>query len=264
MKISIFFLFISFSVASANDTIRIIASDSIPPYVMSQDKLDSDLPGLQIEIINSIFNLLGQKTSWKLMPNNRMIVQYKSKKVDAALNLPFMNATHTGYASDPIVEYKNCVIGSSSIQKTWEKELKELKILGHQRADIIYRDVFTDYDFKSDKYNEVTSQKTLAYHLINNRTDIVLSDYLVFSYFAKTFFENQLRKKDLVCLKEIKSPRSISLKSKALRDSFNKGLEKIKADGTYKKIITKYYKRFTAIEPQSSQEVRAKFIFAQN
>ncbi len=264
MKFSLLFLFIALFATSvfSNETLNIIASDSIPPYVMPQDQIESETPGLQVEIINSILNTAGYKTNWKLMPNNRIIIQYKSQKVDAALNLPFLVGDKSGFSSDSIIDYKNCVIGQKSLVNSWKSNLNKLKVLGHQKAKIIYKDIFDDYNFDSEKYNEVTSQKTLAYHLINDRTDIVLSDYLVFSYYVQNFFQLQFKKKNIVCLEQVSSPRSVSFKSKKLKELFNKGLNEIKKNGIYEKIVSKYYEKYPMIGTQPSKTVNANFIFA--
>lgn len=245
--VTLFYLLIA-SHLQAAELVTILASDSIPPYVMADERLKDKLPGLQVEIVNTVFNELAMKTRWKFMTNNRMIVQFVKKGVDAALNIPFMINSDKAYGSDPILHYRNCVIGRTELKETWLRDLKMLKILGHQKADDIYRETFGDYDFKNKKYyNEVTSQKTLAYHAVSHRTDLVLSDALVLTYYAKKYFEAQFNRSQLVCLKEIKSPRSLGFKNEKLRDEFNRGLKKIKADGRYQAILDKYLKLFPSL-----------------
>ncbi len=231
----------------ADEVVTILASDSIPPYVMIKEKGYENLPGLQVELVNAVLNEFSIKTNWKFMTNNRIIVEYNKENVDAALNIPFMNKNENIYASDTIIDYKNCVIGRSSLKDYWLIKLNILKVLGHQRAQNIYSSIFGDYDFKSVKYNEVTNQKTLAYHAVSHRTDLVLSDAFVLSYYANKYFEPQFKKADLVCLKEIKSPRGIGFKSAKLRDQFNQGLKLIKTKGLYKKIVDKYARQFSSL-----------------
>lgn len=240
----VLFLF-SFSL-QANEIVTILASDSIPPYVMASEQPQWNLPGLQVEIVDAAFNEVSKGTSWQYMTNNRILAQYFKTGIDAALNITFMKRSAEIFESEPIISYKNCVIGRSSLKDTWLKNLDKLKILGHQRAYLIYQKFFGNYDFKNKNYNEVTNQRTLAYHAVSHRADIVLSDALVLSYYAKKYFEAQYSVSDLVCLKVIQSPRTLGFKTAKLRDQFNSGLKKIKSKGLYKKILDKYYGQFSS------------------
>ena len=245
LRILLIYLF-SFNLY-AEEVVTILASDSIPPYVMTKENGQGDLPGLQVELVDAALNEFSIKTNWKFMTNNRIVVEYNKKIEYAALNISFMSQSDNVFESDPVIYYKNCVIGRSSLKATWFKELKSLKILGHQRAKNIYASVFGDYDFDNKNYNEVTNQKTLAYHAVSYRTDLVLSDALVLSYYANKHFGPQFKNADLICLKEIKSPRSLGFKSAKLRDQFNQGLKLIKSKGLYKKILDKYSNQFSSL-----------------
>ncbi|PIP89265.1 MAG: hypothetical protein COW01_06995 [Bdellovibrionales bacterium CG12_big_fil_rev_8_21_14_0_65_38_15] len=239
------FFLLSFNL-QASEPVVILASDSIPPYVMASEQPQWNLPGLQVEIVDAAFNEFSIKTSWQYMTNNRIVVQFVKPGIDAGLNIAFMNSGGAIFESEPIINYKNCVIGRSSIKESWLKNLNKLKILGHQRAQFIYQKIFGSYDFKNKNYNEVTNQRTLAYHAVSHRADIVLSDALVLSYYAKKYFEAQYLVSDLVCLKVIQSPRTLGFKTAKLRDQFNSGLKKIKSNGLYKKILDKYYGQFSS------------------
>tara|TARA_R110000868_G_scaffold393013_1_gene663918 strand:+ start:3030 stop:3827 length:798 start_codon:yes stop_codon:yes gene_type:complete len=249
MKIFIIPLLLFFNSVSADEIITIAASDSIPPYVMIDHAHESKLSGLQVEIVDAAFSAVGIKTKWQTMPNNRLIIHYAKNNVDAALNLPDVSRATSNYSSDVLVYYRNCVIGNVSLKNSWRTSSKDLKILGFQTAKAIYADSFpTKYLENNSNYIEVPSQKTLAYHAVNARADLILSDALVFSYYAQSNWPAQLEKSGLACLHELKLPRHIGFKDKAIRDKFNKGLEQIKANGLYDSINDKYSKLFSQLQ----------------
>tara|TARA_R110000868_G_scaffold61524_8_gene187047 strand:- start:2499 stop:3296 length:798 start_codon:yes stop_codon:yes gene_type:complete len=244
MKFLLLLLF--FNTALAADIISIAASDSIPPYVMIGHEHESKLQGLQVEIVDAAFAAVNLKTRWQTMPNNRLIIHYAKNNVDAALNLPDMNRAAENFSSEMLLYYRNCVIGKRSLKETWGTSLKSLKILGFQSAKDIFSDFFPNNFLENNSnYNEVPSQKTIAYHAIHGRADLIFSDALVFSFYAQTNWPLQYEKSDLVCLREQKLPRHIGFKSKVTRDLFNKGLKIIKANGLYDSINSKYSKLFS-------------------
>lgn len=236
----------------AKDYVTILASDSIPPYVMGEEVLGKELPGLQVEIVNSAFERIGLKTVWKTMPNYRIAIQYKNSDVDAALNLPDLTKVKTNSSSE-LVKYRNCVIGPSKYKNTWKQNASSLKIVGFQTAKHVFKNVFGENVLeKNQKYNEVTSQKTIAYHAVNGRADLVLSDAYVFSYYAQTYFAPQFAHADLMCLYELEISRHLGLKDKSLRDRFNNALNTMKVDGTYDAIVKKYQSRFSLLSKLES------------
>lgn len=254
-----FLLFIlALPLARASEVVTILASDSIPPYVMGDEPLASSLPGLQVEIVDTVFSKLGLKTTWKMMPNHRIEIQYKLGYVDAALNLPNLSRVKN-YSSADLVTYRNCVIGPPKYRFTWRKLAPNLTILGFQTAKNVFVDVFGEGVLSSNnKYNEVTSQKTIAYHALSGRADLVLSDALVFAYYAQTYFKPQYEKADLMCLYELQVARHLGFKDKRLRDRFNEGLAALRDDGTYNQLIRKYREKFSLISQlESTNSVKA-------
>lgn len=241
----------------ASELVTILASDSIPPYVMGSEPSAKELPGLQVEIVDAAFAKIGVKTKWQTMPNHRLALQYKLKHVDAALNLPNLTNIET-YASTDLVVYRNCVIGSSKYKNNWKAQASELKILGFQTAKHVFNKTFGDGVLaKSKNYNEVTSQKTIAYHAVYGRADLVLSDALVFAYYAQTYFGPQYRQADLICLHELQIARHLGFKNRLLRDRFNVALIQIKKDGTYEALVKKYREKFSLItQLESSSRIK--------
>lgn len=246
----------------AQETLFIVASDSIPPYVMGNEPLAKELPGLQVEIVDQAFARVNMKTRWKTMPNNRILLEYTKKdEVDAALNLRAIDTKVEHFDSDEVVSYRNCVIGPASLAKNWRVNLSQYKILGFQRA----RDIFSSLlgTVNLPLYNEVPSQKTIAYHAVNGRVDLILSDALVFAYYATTYFGPQYAQSNLRCLQELPLVRTLGFKNEAHRDAFNRGLKAIKSDGTYQRLIRKYRDRFSMLtQLKSSLEDDLIFIIA--
>lgn len=241
----------------ASEIVTIVASDSIPPYVMGSEPLAKELPGLQVEIVDAVFAKIGITTKWKTMPNHRLGIQYKLKHVDAALNLPDVTNADTHSSAD-LITYRNCVIGPSKFRSTWKTQASKLKILGFQTAKHVFNEVFgNDVLARNKNYNEVTSQKTIAYHAVHGRADLVLSDALVFDYYAQTYFGPQYQQADLMCLYELQIARHLGFKDRMLRDRFDAALVQIKKDGTYDALVKKYREKFSLItQLESSNRVK--------
>lgn len=263
MKYCLLLLFFTFNLPAA-EIVTIVASDSIPPYVMGSEPISRELPGLQVEIVDAAFARLGIKTVWKTMPNHRLAIQYKYKHVDAGLNLPDLTKVQT-FSSVGLVTYRNCVIGPSKLRASWKTEAGKLKILGFQTAKHVFNDTFGSGVLSSNKqYNEVTSQKTITYHSVHRRADLVLSDALVFAYYAQTYFGNVYKQADLKCLHELQSARHLGFKDPLLRDRFNQALMAIKADGTYELLMRKYREKFSLITQLESSNQIKKLPIAHN
>ncbi len=247
-RLGLFVFIIFFSqLVHAERVITIVASDSIPPYVMGNEPLSKELPGLQVELIDQAFSRVGYTTVWKTMPNRRLVLEFRRAEVDAGLNLSTLTSQKV-FDSDDVVSYRNCVIGDESLSAQWLKKSHELKILGFQGAAGIFEHIFGPAVLEKNKnYNEVPSQKTIAYHIVNGRTDLGLSDALVFSYYANTYFAPQYARTNLRCLKEMLVPRRLSFKNERLKKIFNDGLSRLRADGSYAAILKKYQERFSML-----------------
>lgn len=254
MKFLILFLFVTNAFAS--DFVTIIASDSIPPYVMGDEPLAKELPGLQVEIVDAAFAKVGKKTIWKLMPNNRLGIEFKRSNIDAGLNIPALFSKIKSFSSAPLLQYRNCVIGSSRLKEKWKEQAPTLRIIGFQSAANIFAEIFgANVLATNKKYHEVTSQKTSVYHLLSGRADLVLSDALVFAYYAQTYFDPQFKKSDLVCLAEKKVDRHLGLKNVRLQLEFDRGLELLRKDGSYDGLIRKYQMRFSLLSQLETRRV---------
>lgn len=264
MKLKALFLIYLFSVllpssghASSAKVVELSISSSVPPYNMLDENVAGH-PGIQIEIVNMAFKRLGMTVKWRSMTNNRAIKELSSKRIDGALNLSSFidDSTPSGtyHRSLNILTFQNCLIGPDNLIKKGQtleefyQEIlakKELKILGFQGAGQVFKDVLKDLK-NYPKYEEVPHQKILAASLEKGRSDLVLSDYLVFQYYLKRvhegFEKNESQKlQKFSCLHQVPSdPRTISFEDKVLRDKIDVELKHIIESGEKEKIMNKY------------------------
>lgn len=248
-------IFCSTSYADSAKTIELSISSSVPPYNMLEEDVVGH-PGIQIEIVNLALKRLGIDVKWRNMTNNRALKELAAKRIDGALNVStFIDDGPDQYHSSVnIINFQNCLIGSSSLLASGQKfddffeELmskKELKMMGFQGASKVFKEVLKD--LKSyPKYEEVPHQKILAASFDKGRTHLVLSDYLVFQYYMKKIHEERSKVEtphthNYICLKEVPSaPRAITFRSKELRNKFDVEIKKIINSGEKEKIVTKY------------------------
>ena len=96
-------------------------------------------------------------------------------------------------------------------------------------------------------YSEVTNQRNQVLGLYTGEYDIAFMDSRIFEYHLKHLMDNKhpvLKKIDPLDYKSIpwdnQPERLVAFKSKKIRDQFNKKINELKKNGTYKKILKKY------------------------
>lgn len=225
-------------------------SNSVPPYNMLAEKVDG-LPGIQIEIVTKIMARIGRQVDWQTMTNNRAIHELNKDKLDGALNISeFISGKYLNTKS--IVDFSNCLIGNKDASARYKdfnsfyealKTDKKIQLTGFQGASIVFSSYLPGLNTLSN-YNEIPHQKSLVATLLMGRTNFILSDFLVYRYYAQELKRSSKikeRPEEFTCLAIIPSaPRVITLKDEALQKSFDEEFQKMVESGEREKIISKY------------------------
>lgn len=219
--------------------------EKIPPFCFPETN-----SGIEIEVIGEALAHKGHKLIPKYYPFGRIVLAFKSGKVNAAMTDLGEDLTSGGaFYGDTAVVYDNVFITLKERNIVIKKpeDLKGLSVLAFQGALKRYPTWLKAVE-QAGKYHEFHDQKLQVRVLLNKHYDVVLSDRLIFKYNML-----QYAKEQKAIPKEMQEHAFVKLnlndyrpvfKSKDIRDDFNLGLKKLKKTGRYKAIYDKYLKDY--------------------
>ncbi|MCB9060357.1 MAG: hypothetical protein H6622_02410 [Halobacteriovoraceae bacterium] len=199
----------------AEETITIIASNSLRPYIYEEE---GEVKGTQAKILTTVFSNMSHQVKFLLMPNDRIFYEFKKEKYHASLNLPVSFFSEHGdlYPSVPVDNFQNCAISKKSKGLKIKKisDLVKFKVGGFQSASKIYPELQ-----KIENYQEVEHQGSLAHLLIKDRIEFAISEFSVFKDLYRSQGQDPM---DVECSFLVETVgRYLSFKDKKLRDRFN-------------------------------------------
>ncbi|MBF0224251.1 MAG: transporter substrate-binding domain-containing protein [Desulfobacterales bacterium] len=221
-----------------NYTWKVVCERDFPPYNYVDDK--GNKTGLDTELVTAILNYLKIEFEIINYPWNRVVNSVDTNEADFAYQ----------FVGKPERFEKYCMIGPIRSGITLFAVRKDSKIdnygtlsdlkkysIGHVTG-YAYTDEFDSAEYLNKQ--DVIDNNLLVQILVKGRTDLIIGDLNTLSYFAKAngMYE-QIRFLPKI-LKEV--PRYIAFPKEKKQQSelFEKGLNAIKASGTYDKIIKKW------------------------
>ncbi len=210
---------------------------SKPPYVIQETQ-----SGLEYDIINEALKAAGHTMKPLFAPQNRGEIILRSKEVDGAATKR-KNSMPGFYDSDVYIDYYNFAASLKTkplhIQKI--ADLSKYSVLAFQTAKTLLGPEFKAMAEKNPHYSEVADQQLQIAQLLRKRVDVIVGDILIFKYFQRKIKEDEGLNEE-IALYDIFPTNSyvVMFHDPELRDSFNKGLAKIRANKTYTKLIDKY------------------------
>ncbi|URZ09000.1 amino acid ABC transporter substrate-binding protein/permease [Clostridium felsineum] len=237
-----------------------IATDAT--YAPFEFKSGSDYQGIDIDILNAIAKKENFTYDLKPMNFNGIIPALQSNQVDGAISGMSINDERkkTLDFSDSYYDSGLCIVTKSN--NTSIKSIKDIKgktaALKKGTAGAAYAEANKDKYGLTLKYFDDSPSMFQA--VMNGNADITLEDYPVIAYKVSIDKNSELR---IVADKKITtSPYGFAVKkgsNKELLKKFNDGLKKIKADGEYDKVISKYIKTgksAKAVKPEETNIVK--------
>jgi polar amino acid transport system substrate-binding protein len=234
---SILALLLSLSATAFSKDVKIAFGLTKPPYVVEQTK-----SGLEFDIIAEALKAAGHQMKPVFAPQSRGELILKSKDVDGAATKR-LGSLEGHYPSDAYIDYYNYAAGLKSkplqIQKI--SDLGKYSVLAFQTAKTLLGTDFKAMAEANPNYAEVADQQLQIAQLLRKRVDVVVGDILIFKYFQRKLKEDEGLTDEIV-LYDIFPTNSyvVMFNDEKLRDSFNKGLAKIRSNKTYTKLIDKY------------------------
>jgi polar amino acid transport system substrate-binding protein len=216
------------------------------PYFFRQNGQDV---GIEIDLIKLIMGNAGHTVKVVNMPKIRFLKSVKEKEVDGASTVSDNNDA-TLFFSDRYLDFQNLVISKTKhgIKLKAMSDLKNYSFIIWQEG---WRDLGPEFEavYRPDangispkNYNQAFNQLSQNKMFWADRVQLIIIDKTIFehnkSILSKEFDTSApLTYHDLI---KSKTSYSVVFNQASLRDQFNEGLRKIRANGNYQKIIDSY------------------------
>lgn len=228
--------------AEDTKTILLASTKSMPPYLYQSEKT-----GIEYEIVIQSFLAADIDDVQHIDVHfKRGIMLLRNKSIDAITsnlgNQEYNSVETPIHSSEPILNYIDCAISlrSNNFNLNSIKNFYGKRVWAFKSASLVLGDEFNKMTLANEAYTETFPQENQIKVLINKRIDIAISDKNIFlSGLKKAGIEDGEKKFIFHSVGE-PTKRAVRFFSRELRDKFNKGLNIIKKDGSYKKILIKY------------------------
>lgn len=219
--------------------IRMAVGRSLPPYVFVDN-----WTGLEYDIVKQALAVEGHTIAPRHMALARVAKELESGLADAAMTMR-PDSGVTAYYSDNHVTYRNFAITLASRDLRIEKaaDMAGFSVIAFQRASDYLGEEFRKMAQANPQYREEAKQAVQPTLLFLNRVDVVVADQNIFGWFANA---PEVKAKadtgQAVRFHPIFPPTDyhVAFREAGLRDSFNRGLKRIRENGEYQKIVARY------------------------
>ncbi|MFD2167075.1 substrate-binding periplasmic protein [Thalassotalea euphylliae] len=218
--------------------IELVAGLAKPPFIIQEGKT-----GIQLEIISAAFAEQGEEVVFSHVPLSRNITAFQQWHIDGVITLP-VNYRYPGmYISEPYIDYQNVAVSLDymNISINNVKDLQGRSVIAFQNAKKFLGDEYKETVSYLLEYRELANQEQQIKMLFSGRTEVIILDRDIFRYFVKTHPEAIYQKAVRVHPIFPKRPYAAGFKSEELKSIFDAGVEKIKENGTYQALISKYH-----------------------
>jgi polar amino acid transport system substrate-binding protein len=217
-----------------------------PPYCFRKDNIDQ---GIEIDLLRSIMAQYGHTIKVITIPKVRLIKAVKDKEVDAASTVQD-NQDRSLFFSDPYLEFQNTIISKSrlAIQLNSMQDLAKYSFIIWQDG---WKNLGAEFEAKyrpdangrfPKNYHQAFNQLSQNKMFWADRVQLIIIDKTIFEH-HKRLLANEfdtstpLTYHDLI---KTKTSYSVVFQNADLRQQFNEGLKKTRANTSYQKIIDNY------------------------
>jgi polar amino acid transport system substrate-binding protein len=210
------------------------------PYMI---KNETDMAGIDYEIITAALAHRGHSIKWKFFPYARLVATFNdSKELDGAgPTLPSFKLE--GTLTEPFTTYQNIALSLEKANFTINSinDLAPLNVISFPNARQVLGPIFASTVGSNPNYREETNQQVQLLALYKGRLDVVVGDRRVLNYWTKhPTSELDLTVKTVEHRLFQPVHYSAVFRDPALAEDFNAGLAAIKASGAYDAILKKY------------------------
>ncbi len=219
--------------------VRVGIGRSISPYV-----IPDELRGLEYDVAKEALAAEGHRLVPEFLPLAREVKAFEGGQIDAMLTQRPGGLPHAAY-SDVYVVYRNYAITleSRDLAINGLADLADKSVLAFQNAALYLGPEFKAVAAANPNYREDSKQQAQPTLLFLDRVDVVVADSKIFNWFAnqsevraKVDTSQPLRYHPLFPPTEYR----VAFRDAGLRDAFNRGLARLRADGQYDRIVARY------------------------
>lgn len=212
---------------------------SLPPYVIVDE-----WRGIEYDVVREALALEGHTLTPKFFSFARVVRELENGGVTAAMTMRPDSGVRAFY-SDSHIAYRNYAItlASHNIVIKNVEDLAGKSVLAFQNASLYLGPAYKAMADGNPAYREEARQVVQPLQLFLGRVDVVVADRFIFGWFAndpevkaKTDPTQGLRFHPLFPATEY----HVAFRDAAMRDSFNRGLKKLRDNGTYARIVQRY------------------------
>jgi polar amino acid transport system substrate-binding protein len=218
-----------------------------PPFSFRDDNgVDT---GIEVDIVRAALKEAGHTLRVRIVPNARLPLLVKAGDADLAATV--MGEDGGGlYFSDPYIVFENYAI-SKRARNVVVNSIADLGKYSFVIWQNGWRDLGPEFEtaYRPDaqsrmrpNYNETNSQALQNKMFWADRVDLIIVDRTIFGWYRREL-TSWIKTDDSLVFHDIFKTVTrfpVAFHDKKLRDQFNAGLKKIRADGTYQKIYDKY------------------------
>ena len=224
--------------------LRIVFGVSRPPYVM-----EGEQRGFCVDLASEVFRRMDIAVNASFAANKRMEQELTSGNVDVGVEVQKFSTTL--YYSKPFITYSNIVLSRTSDNlefRSWN-DLAGKRVGAWQMARENLGEDFSTAISQFAEYSEFPVQLDQVYQWVIGGCDVLIIDKLMLEWhlaqIAKKFPDLKVPSVNELVTVPVPEPCDldwfVGFRSSELRDRFDEVLEEIHRDGTYDRIVARYW-----------------------
>lgn len=222
-----------------------------PPFVFATQPFeprfyDLNTPqlGMEIELFKAALALAGDDTfALVYVPYNRLEYELKDGTIDVAVTV--RPTFPERFYSQEFIAFHNYAITKKKANLTINTldDLKDKIIVAWQGAKFDLGKEFEQAVAENPKYLEEADQRKQARLFLMDRAQVLVVDEKIFKWWQKILTQEESLPVEEMTFHDLFPAQTVfhvGFIDEAARNAFDEGLKKIKADGTYDRIISSY------------------------
>ncbi|OED46085.1 arginine ABC transporter substrate-binding protein [Endozoicomonas sp. (ex Bugula neritina AB1)] len=229
--------------AHGTDTISFGMEATYPPFEFMDE--NNELTGFDVELANAICAELNTTCEFNNQPFDSLIPSLKFRRFDAVISAMDITSERLKQVdfTDPYIENSAIFVAATSEKLTGIEQLKGKKV-GVQNGSTHQSYLIEKLEKQGVTLRPYDSYQNALLDMTNGRIDVVFADTAV----ANEWISTQPENKYTLVGNEIKDADYFGIgmgiatrKSDELTHKLNKALATVKQNGTYDKLVAKYF-----------------------
>ena len=247
MRIKLLVLFIFQILLLKGEEVRVSYSLTTPPYVFENGT------GIVVDIISESLAQKGHIVKPVFVSIARGFQLFKEGKIDAT-SIYQKNSGVVAYHSGYFIQYQNVAIALKNRQCKINaiSDLYKYNVIAFQNAHkYLGKEFRTQVEVLGKDYSEIHDQKLQVLKLLKGRTEVVIMDRHIFTYYKNMLISEEKVSADIQTeLFELFPPTKyrVAFKDKTLQEDFDLGMHVLKKSGRYEQIYDYYSTRYMKME----------------